>query len=53
MVCAVAHSTALVHERNFDQSDYLRCLVKAVVGLWEHGPCCAEGRPVGDSVPDP
>ena len=36
--------TGLLQERNFDQSDYLKLLVRTVVALWEHGPCVFLGH---------
>jgi cytidylate kinase len=35
---------ALLHERNFDRSDYLTLLARTVVSLWEHGPCVLMGH---------
>jgi cytidylate kinase len=42
--------TALFRERNFDQSDYLRSLTKAVTALWGHGPCVMLGRGAGHII---
>jgi cytidylate kinase len=35
---------ALLRERNFDQGDYLKLLIRTVVALWEHGPCVFLGH---------
>jgi cytidylate kinase len=36
--------TAIMHERNFDQGDYLRLLTRTIGALWEHGPCVIVGH---------
>jgi cytidylate kinase len=35
---------ALFRERNFDQSDYVLGLTRAIMGLWGHGTCVLLGR---------
>jgi len=43
--------TALWHERNFDQSDYIKALTRTVTALWAHGPCVFHGHGAGHIVP--
>lgn len=43
--------TSLIHERNFDRSDYLRLLGRTVVALSEHGPCVLSGHGAVHLVP--
>jgi len=43
--------TALVREKNFDRSDYVRHLMRAVAALWEHGPCVMVGNGCVHVVP--
>jgi cytidylate kinase len=38
------YMTSLLHERNFDQDDYVKALTRTVVALCEHGACVIIGR---------
>jgi cytidylate kinase len=43
--------TSFLHERSFDQNDYLHALTHTITALWGHGPCVFVGRSAGRIIP--